>query len=131
MVDAQVASQPPSLPVEAAEDTAGGKRSRSEDGEQPAAASILRPPLPPQLDVSHAIAVSATVQAKGMFRSPRGSSGSLPSPGGSGRRRQSSKMQGRVCMECGTTSTTQASQAGLAVQLSGRLSLLGRLRCVT
>ncbi len=90
------------------EEAAGGKRLRSDDGEQSVAASVMRPPRPPQLDVSHAIVVSVG-QAKGVFRSPRGSSGSLPSPGGGGRRRQSSKMQGRLCIECGVTSTTQAS----------------------
>lgn len=101
--------QPPSLPLGAAEDAAGSKRLRPDEGEQPAAARSLLPPRPPPLDVSHAIIVAGG-HAKGVFRSPRGSSGSQPSPGGSVRRRQSTKMQGRVCIECGTTTTTQASR---------------------
>ncbi|PRW58150.1 hypothetical protein C2E21_3121 [Chlorella sorokiniana] len=114
------------LPAGVAEVSASGKRSLPKDGEPAAAASALRPPRPPQLDVSHAILVTAG-QAKGVFRSPRGSSGSMPSPGGGGRRRQSSKMQGRVCIECGTTTTTQWRSQGLLCNGCGVKLIKGRL----
>ncbi|KAI7844553.1 hypothetical protein COHA_001911 [Chlorella ohadii] len=58
MADATGCDQPPSLPVAMTEEAAGGKRLRSDDGEQSVAASVMRPPRPPQLDVSHAIVVS-------------------------------------------------------------------------
>ena len=90
----------------------GAKRPRPDGAEPQAAAAMQRPPRPPPpppLDVSHAIAVTAG-HGKAAFRSPRSPPGSL-SPGSGGRRRQSSKMQGRVCIECGTTTTTQVSSA--------------------
>ena len=54
------------------------------------------------------------------IRSPRSSSGGAASPGGRRPTKQSSKTQGRVCIECATSSTTQVATPLPACPPAGR-----------
>ncbi|KAL4431100.1 hypothetical protein ABPG75_006356 [Micractinium tetrahymenae] len=137
--------------IAAATQPVGGKRPRPEDAADGDAAKPQsppprqgaggkhRPPRPPSFADSSSLALDltllqrqATAQQAGGSPRQAGRSPRIPAGGGASpavRRpaKQLSKTQGRICIECGTSSTTQWRSQGLLCNSCGVKLIKGRL----